>query len=83
MASIQHAWQQSTAEVEYTIRDLTVENEVILDPMLGSGTTIAALKLNRKFIGIEVNEDTFNIAKNRISEFLTSPLPAYHQPITK
>ena len=68
-----HAWQQSTVEVEYIIRALTVENEVVLDPMLGSGTTaIAALKLKRKFIGIEVNEDTFNIAKSRIAEFLTS-----------
>jgi DNA modification methylase len=68
-----HEWQQSTAEVEYIIRGLTVENEVILDPMLGSGTTaIAALKLGRRFIGIEIQKDTFNIAKVRISEFLAS-----------
>jgi hypothetical protein len=52
-----HEWQQSTDEVEYIIRGLTVENEVILDPMLGSGTTaIAPVKLNRKFIGIEIEK---------------------------
>jgi 16S rRNA G966 N2-methylase RsmD len=68
-----YEWQQSTDEVEYIIRGLTVENEVILDPMLGSGTTaIAALKLNRRFIGIEIQKNIFNIAKSRISEFLVS-----------
>jgi DNA modification methylase len=61
---------------------LTVENEVILDPMLGSGTTaIAALKLNRKFIGIEIQKDTFDIAKSMISKFIAShsiaPAPTF------
>ena len=37
--------------------------------MMGSGTTgIAALKLNRKFIGIEKNPETFEIAKLRINK---------------
>jgi len=68
-----HEWQQSTDEIEYVIRGLTVENEVILDPMLGSGTTgIAAIKLNRKFIGIEIQKETFNVAKARIFEFIAS-----------
>ena len=56
--------------------------EVILDPMLGSGTTgIAALKLNRRFIGIEIQKDTFSVAKNMISRFIasrsTSPAPTF------
>jgi predicted RNA methylase len=77
-----HEWQQSTDETEYVIRGLTVENEVILDPMLGSGTTaIAALKLNRKFIGIEIQKDTFDIAKSMISKFIAShsiaPAPTF------
>ena len=47
----------------------TNENDVVLDPFMGSGTTgIAAAKLNRDFIGIEINEDYFSIAKERISE---------------
>ena len=55
------------------ISNLTVENEVVLDPFLGGGTTaIAALKLNRKIIGTEIQEDAFNMAENRIAEFLSS-----------
>jgi 16S rRNA G966 N2-methylase RsmD len=68
-----HDWTQSTAEAEYMISKLTVENQIVLDPFVGGATTaIAALKLNRKFIGIEIEEDTFNIAKSRIAEFLSS-----------
>jgi DNA modification methylase len=67
-----HDWAQSPTEAEYMISHLTVENQIVLDPFLGRGTTaIASLKLNRKFIGIEVNEDTFNIAKHNISESLS------------
>lgn len=47
------------------------ENDVILDPFLGSGTTgLAALKHNRKFIGIEKVEDYLKIADDRINNFL-------------
>jgi DNA modification methylase len=43
------------------------ENEIVLDPFLGSGTTAAiAKKLNRKFIGIEREKEYFEIAKKRI-----------------
>jgi hypothetical protein len=68
-----HDWKQSSTEAEWMISTFTVENEVVLDPFMGSGTTgIAALQLKRKFIGIEINEDTFNIAKSTIAEFLTA-----------
>ena len=44
-------WQQSTVEAEHVIRGLTVENQIVLDPFMDSGTTgIAVLKLHRKFI---------------------------------
>jgi tRNA G10 N-methylase Trm11 len=67
-----HDWAQSSTEAEYIISNLSVENELILDPYMGSGTTgIAALKLNRKFIGIEIDEATFNIAKSQISKLKT------------
>lgn len=43
------------------------ENESVLDPFMGSGTTgVACKNLNRNFIGIELNETYFNIAKERI-----------------
>ena len=46
-----------------------LENQTVLDPMMVSGTTgIAALKLNRKFIGIEKNPETFEIASLRINK---------------
>ena len=64
---IEHEWQQSTVEAQYVIKNLTIENQIILDPMMGTGTTgITALKLNRKFIGIEKDSKTFEIAKSRI-----------------
>lgn len=45
------------------------EKLVVLDPFMGSGTTgVACKKLNRQFIGIEIDETYFNIAKQRIEE---------------
>ena len=65
---LHHEWEQSPVEAVYIIKNLTLENQTVLDPMMGSGTTgIAALKLNRKFIGIEKDNETFEIAKSRIS----------------
>jgi ParB-like chromosome segregation protein Spo0J len=66
---IEHEWQQSPIEAQYVIRNLTIEKQIVLDPMMGSGTTgLAALNLRRKFIGIEKNVETFEIAKVRISQ---------------
>ena len=57
-----------TSEAEYCIKHLTLENHsTVLDPFMGSGTTgLAALKLGRKFIGIEINSETFEIARSNI-----------------
>ena len=68
-SKMEHDWQQSTIEAEYIIKNLTLENQTVLDPMMGSGTTgIASLNLGRKFIGIEKNPETFEIAKVRINK---------------
>ena len=62
-----HKWEQSAIEVEHVVKVLTVENRIILDPFMGSGTTgIASLKLHRKFIGIEIDKEKFENAKYRI-----------------
>jgi ParB family chromosome partitioning protein len=67
-----HEWAQSQEEPEHIIRYLTVENQIVLDPMMGSGTTgIAALKLNRKFIGIEIDQERFEIGRNKIASSTT------------
>ncbi len=64
-----HEREQSTIEAEHVISRLTVENQTILDPMMGSGTTgAAALKLKRRFIGIEIDSDKFQIARSRLSK---------------
>lgn len=53
----------------------------ILDPFMGSGTTgVAAVKLGRKFIGIEIEERYFDIARRRISEALKQPDMFIEQP---
>lgn len=49
------------------IKLYTDENDIVLDPFLGSGTTaIAAIKLNRQFIGIEKQKKYFDIAQKQI-----------------
>ena len=51
------------------IKSWTNEDDIVLDPFIGSGTTaIAAMKLKRNFIGIEMNEEYFNISLDRINK---------------
>lgn len=48
--------------------------QTILDPFMGSGTTgVAAVKLGRKFIGIEIEPKYFEIACRRIADALAQP----------
>lgn len=67
-----HPTQKPVELLEYLIKTYTNENNVILDNCMGSGSTgIACLNTNRKFIGIELNEKYFEIAKNRIENHKT------------
>ncbi len=53
--------------LEYLVRLVTPNNGLCLDPFMGSGTTgVASKNLNRKFIGIELDEEYFRIAQGRI-----------------
>ena len=62
-------WEQSVVEAEHVIKGLTIENQIVLDPMMGFGTTgIAALKLGRQFIGIEKDVQKFERARARIGK---------------
>jgi site-specific DNA-methyltransferase (adenine-specific) len=67
-----HPTQKPTELIEYLIKTYTNENETVLDFTMGSGTTgVACVNTNRKFIGIEKDENYFNIAQNRIMETIT------------
>ena len=62
-----HPTQKPTDLLEYLIKTYTLENETVLDFTMGSGSTgVACVNTNRDFIGIELDEDYFNIAKERI-----------------
>jgi site-specific DNA-methyltransferase (adenine-specific) len=64
-----HPTQKPVELMKRLIELTTNENDLILDPFMGSGTTgVASLELNRKFIGVEIDEEYFNIAKNRIEQ---------------
>jgi len=55
--------------MEYLIKTYTNENETVLDFTMGSGSTgVACVNTNRNFIGIEMDENYFNVAKNRIED---------------
>ena len=62
-----HPTQKPVALMEYLIKTYTNEGETVLDFTMGSGTTgVACKNLNRNFIGIELDEKYFEIAKARI-----------------
>ena len=63
-----HPTQKPVALLEYLIRTYTNEGDVVLDNCMGSGSTgVACVNTKRKFIGIELDERYFEIAKERIS----------------
>ncbi len=64
-----HPTQKPVALMEYLIRTYTNEGETVLDFTMGSGTTgVACVNTNRRFIGIEMDQGYFDIARQRINE---------------
>lgn len=64
-----HPTQKPVALLEYLIRTYTNDGMTVLDNCMGSGSTgVACVNTNRNFIGIELDEGYFNIAKKRIEE---------------
>lgn len=64
-----HPTQKPVELMEYLIKTYTNENETVLDFTMGSGSTgVACLNTNRNFIGIEMDDKYFEIAKERINE---------------
>ena len=64
-----HPTQKPILLLEDLIRTFSNENDLVVDLTMGSGSTgVACKNLNRNFIGIEMDENYFNIAKERINE---------------
>ena len=64
-----HPTQKPVELMEYLIKTYTNKNAIVLDFTMGSGSTgVACVNTNRKFIGIELDDKYFEIAKNRIEE---------------
>ena len=62
-----HQTQKPQGILEWIIKYYTNSGDTILDPTMGSGSTgVASKTLNRNFIGIEMDEKYFEIAKKRL-----------------
>jgi DNA modification methylase len=69
-----HPTQKPVALMEYLVKTYTHEDETVLDFTMGSGTTgVACVNLDRKFIGIEMDDNYFEIASKRIHEAEKTP----------
>jgi DNA modification methylase len=71
----EHPSQKPVELMEWAINRAKVDaGQAILDPFMGSGTTgVAAVKLGRKFIGIEIEPQYFDVARKRIQAAIDAP----------
>lgn len=71
--NVLHPTQKPVDLIEYLVRTYSTEGMTVLDNTMGSGTTgVACVKTNRKFIGIEMDTNYFNIAVDRIQNELNN-----------
>ena len=67
----EHTTQKPVWLMESILKTLSNEGDTVLDLFMGSGSTgVACLNTNRKFIGVEMNEGYFDVAKDRIEKVL-------------
>jgi site-specific DNA-methyltransferase (adenine-specific)/modification methylase len=70
----QHPTQKPVGVMEWCINHLPLDAQTILDPFMGSGTTLVACqRLGRQGIGIELDPDYFEIACKRVQEVVNNP----------
>ena len=73
---IEHMTVKPVLLISHLIKLFSQENQVIMDPFMGSGShCLAALQTNRRFIGFEIEKNYFDISKKRIEHFLENPEP--------
>jgi hypothetical protein len=81
LSNPKHPTQKPVAILKKMIEIASNENDIIFDPFMGVGSTgVAALALNRRFIGIEIDDIYFEAAKKRIEEALLQR-DLFSQPI--
>ena len=62
-----HSTEKPVALMEWLLKYFSKEGDVVLDPTMGSGSTgVACKNMNRNFIGIEMNDEIYEVAVNRI-----------------
>lgn len=65
-----HKWQQDESWAEFYISKLTQPGDLVLDPYVGSGTVARVCKkLNRNFMGFEIDPEAYATAKKSIEEY--------------
>jgi SAM-dependent methyltransferase len=68
-----HLWEQGTGESIHLIKGLTYEGDLVVDPCCGSGTVpIACKRLNRRFIGCDIDREAVNTAVARLAQDIAS-----------
>lgn len=74
-------WEQALEDAKFFIDAYSNKGDIVLDPNAGSGTTlVAAKKLNRKYIGIEISKEYCEVAKKRVAT-VVSPIEETRQRI--
>jgi site-specific DNA-methyltransferase (adenine-specific) len=69
-----HPTQKPLEIIERIVKASCPEQGIVLDPFMGSGTTaVACIKLNRNYIGFEINSDYYDIIEKRITKLKTNP----------
>ncbi len=77
-----HHPTQKPLEVMKWVIELCPKSDTILDPFMGSGTTgVAAIQMGKKFIGIEREQQYFDIACKRIEQAIAQPQLFEHEPV--
>lgn len=73
---VAHPTQKPLAIMRHIVRSIVPRGAWCMDPFMGSGTTgVAAVNLGRRFIGIEIDPDYFEVAKNRIVAAMGQTVP--------
>lgn len=66
-----HEWGQSESGMRDLLDRFSTPGDTVLDPFMGGGTTgVVAVQSDRTFVGIEIDQDTFEVSKSRIGEIL-------------